>query len=533
MSENSREEEKLSFKEQILRDLERLKKEDRISEPTSDLFETLTNTYTSEQEKPESKTAEEELITNSVSAVDQLIANAPSVPPRSFATEEDSVESVEHNQPDVVEEEIHSTPTKVAVSYQTQLDSQLEDEEETFASNIDEETLVIPVQEDSSSEEADIPRRSRRESVKPTKKKKKFRFVRFLVTLLILLALLGVGGFYGYRYAESALQPVDPSSKQYVKVQIPEGANSQEIGSILEKSGLVKHGLLFTAYVKYKNYSDLKSGYYNLQKSMSTEDLIKALQKGGTPEPQEVVYANLTIPEGFTLEQIAQTVAQLQGEFKEPLTAEAFMAKVQDTGFIELLVQKYPKLLTQSYNSYNVKYVLEGFLFPATYDMNDNKTLQMLITEMVAKTDEVLSKYYSQIEASPYTLQQIMALASLIEKEGVKLEDRKKIASVFYNRLEKGMMLQTDVAVQYALGEHKEALSLKDLEVDSPYNLYQNYGVGPGPYNSPSEDSIVAALEPEKTDYLYFVADIHTKEIYYAKTYEEHLELKAKYVDKE
>ena len=93
------------------------------------------------------------------------------------------------------------------------------------------------------------------------------------------------------------------------------------------------------------------------------------------------------------------------------------------------------------------------------------------------------------------------------------------------------MKLQTDVSVQYALGEHKEALSLEDLEVDSPYNLYQNYGVGPGPYNSPSEDAIVAAMEPEKTDYLYFLADIKTKEIYYAKTYEEHLELKAKYID--
>ena len=187
--------------------------------------------------------------------------------------------------------------------------------------------------------------------------------------------------------------------------------------------------------------------------------------------------------------------------------------------------------MTQSYNGYQVKYVLEGYLFPATYDMNDSKTLQMLITEMVAKTDEVMSKYYDKILASDYTLQEIMAMASLIEKEGTKLEDRKKISSVFHNRIKENMKLQTDVSVQYALGEHKEALSLEDLEVDSPYNLYQNYGVGPGPYNSPSEDSIVAALEPEKTDYLYFLADIHTKEIYYAKTYEEHLELKAKYID--
>ena len=528
MSENSREEEKLSFKEQILRDLERLKKEDRISEPTSDLFETLTNTYTSEQEKPESKTAEEELIANSVSAVDQLIANAPSVPPRSFATEEDSVESVEHNQPDVVEEEIHSTPTRVAVSYQTQLDSQLENEEETFASNIDEETLVIPVQEDSSSEEADIPRRSRRESVKPTKKKKKFRFVRFLVTLLILLALLGVGGFYGYRYAESALQPIDPSSKQYVKVQIPEGANSQEIGSILEKSGLVKHGLLFTAYVKYKNYSDLKSGYYNLQKSMSTEDLIKALQKGGTPEPQEVVYANLTIPEGFTLEQIAQTVAQLQGEFKEPLTAEAFMAKVQDENFIAQEVAKYPKLLESlPAKDSGVRYRLEGYLFPATYTIKESTTIESLIDEMLATMDKNLSPHYATIKEKNLTVNELLTIASLVEKEGAKTEDRKLIAGVFYNRLNLGIPLQSNIAILYAEGKLGQKISLADdvaidTAIDSPYNVYTNIGLMPGPVDSPSLDAIESSINQTKSDNLFFVANVQDGKVYFAATKEEH-----------
>ena len=528
MSENSREEEKLSFKEQILRDLERLKKEDRISEPTSDLFETLTNTYTSEQEKPESKTAEEELIANSVSAVDQLIANAPSVPPRSFATEEDSVESVEHNQPDVVEEEIHSTPTRVAVSYQTQLDSQLEDEEETFASNIDEETLVIPVQEDSSSEEADIPRRSRRESVKPTKKKKKFRFVRFLVTLLILLALIGVGGFYGYRYAESALQPIDPSSKQYVKVQIPEGANSQEIGSILEKSGLVKHGLLFTAYVKYKNYSDLKSGYYNLQKSMSTEDLIKALQKGGTPEPQEVVYANLTIPEGFTLEQIAQTVAQLQGEFKEPLTAEAFMTKVQDENFIAQEVAKYPKLLESlPAKDSGVRYRLEGYLFPATYTIKESTTIESLIDEMLATMDKNLSPHYATIKEKNLTVNELLTIASLVEKEGAKTEDRKLIAGVFYNRLNLGIPLQSNIAILYAEGKLGQKISLADdvaidTAIDSPYNVYTNIGLMPGPVDSPSLDAIESSINQTKSDNLFFVANVQDGKVYFAATKEEH-----------
>ena len=528
MSENSREEEKLSFKEQILRDLERLKKEDRISEPTSDLFETLTNTYTSEQEKPESKTAEEELIANSVSAVDQLIANAPSVPPRSFATEEDSVESDEYNQPDVVEEEIHSTPTRVAVSYQTQLDSQLENEEETFESNIDEETLVIPVQEDPDSEETDIPRRRRRESVKPTKKKKKFRFVRFLVTLLILLALLGVGGFYGYRYAESALQPIDPSSKQYVKVQIPEGANSQEIGSILEKSGLVKHGLLFTAYVKYKNYSDLKSGYYNLQKSMSTEDLIKALQKGGTPEPQEVVYANLTIPEGFTLEQIAQTVAQLQGDFKEPLTAEAFMAKVQDENFIAQEVARYPKLLESlPAKDSGVRYRLEGYLFPATYTIKESTTIESLIDEMLATMDKNLSPHYATIKEKNLTVNELLTIASLVEKEGAKTEDRKLIAGVFYNRLNLGIPLQSNIAILYAEGKLGQKISLADdvaidTTIDSPYNVYKNIGLMPGPVDSPSLDAIESSINQTKSDNLFFVANVQDGKVYFAATKEEH-----------
>ena len=528
MSENSREEEKLSFKEQILRDLERLKKEDRISEPTSDLFETLTNTYTSEQEKPESKTAEEELIANSVSAVDQLIANAPSVPPRSFATEEDSVVSDEYNQPDVVEEEKDSTPTRVAVSYQTQLDSQLENEEETFESNIDEETLVIPVQEDPDSEETDIPRRSRRESVKPTKKKKKFRFVRFLVTLLILLALLGVGGFYGYRYAESALQPIDPSSKQYVKVQIPEGSNSQEIGSILEKSGLIKHGLLFTAYVKYKNYSDLKSGYYNLQKSMSTEDLIKALQKGGTPEPQEVVYANLTIPEGFTLEQIAQTVAQLQGEFKEPLTTEAFMAKVQDENFIAQEVARYPKLLESlPAKDSGVRYRLEGYLFPATYTIKESTTIESLIDEMLATMDKNLSPHYATIKEKNLTVNELLTIASLVEKEGAKTEDRKLIAGVFYNRLNLGIPLQSNIAILYAEGKLGQKISLADdvaidTAIDSPYNVYTNIGLMPGPVDSPSLDAIESSINQTKSDNLFFVANVQDGKVYFAATKEEH-----------
>lgn len=343
----------------------------------------------------------------------------------------------------------------------------------------------------------------------------------FMIALLVIVL---VGGFFTWNYIKGETQPVDTAQTELVAFEIEQGASVKDVSKALEEEGIIRNSKLFNFYLKFKNVSGFKSGLYHVSKSMTLDEIIAELSGQGKDKDQNAT--KVLIREGEQLTEIAKEV-----EKSTKYSAEDFMAKVQDEDFLRYLVQKFPKLLTQSYNGYQVKYVLEGYLFPATYDMNDSKTLQMLITEMVAKTDEVMSKYYDKILASDYTLQEIMAMASLIEKEGSKLEDRKKISSVFHNRIKENMKLQTDVSVQYALGEHKEALSLSDLEVDSPYNLYQNYGVGPGPYNSPSEDAIVAALEPEKTDYLYFLADIKTKEIYYAKTYEEHLELKAKYID--
>lgn len=343
----------------------------------------------------------------------------------------------------------------------------------------------------------------------------------FMIALLVIVL---VGGFFTWNYIKGETQPVDTAQTELISFEIEQGASVKEVSKALQDEGIIRNSKLFNFYLKFKNVSGFKSGLYHVSKSMTLDEIIAELSGQGKDKDQNAT--KVLIREGEQLTEIAKEV-----EKSTKYSAEDFMAKVQDEDFLRYLVQKFPKLLTQSYNGYQVKYVLEGYLFPATYDMNDSKTLQMLITEMVAKTDEVMSKYYDKILASDYTLQEIMAMASLIEKEGSKLEDRKKISSVFHNRIKENMKLQTDVSVQYALGEHKEALSLEDLEVDSPYNLYQNYGVGPGPYNSPSEDAIVAAMEPEKTDYLYFLADIHTKEIYYAKTYEEHLELKAKYID--
>ena len=526
MSENSNEEEKLSFKEQILRDLERLKREANEAEQTDDLFSALEDSSKSTPEKKEPSISEEELIAKTVSTVDQLIDNAPVVPPRPTVTEETAEEVVESPQTISEKEEKYSIPTRVSVSYQTQDASPDEDAAVSFASRKEEFTNENHAED--KTEAAELPRRSRRESVKPIKKKKKSRLKGCLVTTLVLLILFGAGGFFGLSYAKSALQPVDPNSKQYVRVQIPDGANTQQIGSALEKSGVIKNGLVFTVYAKYKNYTELKSGYYNLQKSMSVEDVIKELQKGGTPEPQEVTLAELTIPEGYTLEQIAHTVGQLQGEFKEPMTAEAFMAKVQDETFIAQEVAKYPNLLESlPAKDSGVRYRLEGYLFPATYAIKESTTIESLIDNMLAAMDKNLSPHYAAIKEKNLTVNELLTIASLVEKEGAKTEDRKLIAGIFYNRLNQNMPLQSNIAILYAEGKLGQNISLADdaaidTSIDSPYNVYTKVGLMPGPVDSPSLDAIESSINQTKSDYLYFVANVQDGKVYYATTREEH-----------
>lgn len=538
MSEKSREEEKLSFKEQILRDLEKVKGYDEVLREDKAVVRT-----------PANEPSAEELMADSLSTVEEIMRKAPTVPthpsqdvpaspadeiqrethgvpshpsqdvPSSPAEESGSRPGPGPVRPKKFEREYNETPTRVAVSYKTaeKKAEQAGPETPTPAT----ETVDII---------SDTPRRSRREgakSVKP-KKEKKSHVKAFVISFLVFLALLSAGGYFGYQYVLDSLLPIDVNSKKYVTVQIPDGSNVQEIGTTLEKAGLVKHGLIFSFYAKYKNYTDLKAGYYNLQKSMSTEDLLKELQKGGTDEPQEPVLATLTIPEGYTLDQIAQAVGQLQGDFKEPLTADAFLAKVQDENFISQEVAKYPSLLESlPTKESGARYRLEGYLFPATYSIKESTTIESLIDEMLAAMDKNLSPYYSTIKSKNLTVNELLTIASLVEKEGAKTEDRKLIAGVFYNRLNRDMPLQSNIAILYAQGKLGQNISLAedvaiDTNIDSPYNVYKNVGLMPGPVDSPSLDAIESSINQTKSDNLYFVADVTDGKVYYANNQEDH-----------
>ena len=538
MSEKSREEEKLSFKEQILRDLEKVKGYDEVLKEDEAVVPTPANEPSAEELMADSLSTVEEIMRKAPAApthpsqdvlaspADDLQRETPAVPthpsqdvPSSPAEESGSRPGPGPVRPSKVEREYNETPTRVAVSYKTaeKKEEQASPETPTPA----KETVDII---------SDTPRRSRREGAKTVKpkKEKKSGFKAFFISLLIFLALISAGAYFGYQYVQSSLQPVDADSKQYVTVQIPEGSNVQEIGKTLEDAGLIKHGLVFSLYAKYKNYADLKSGYYNLQKSMSTEDIIHELQKGGTAEAQEPVLATLTIPEGYTIDQMAQAVGQLQGDFKEPLTADAFLAKVQDENFISQEVAKYPSLLESlPTKESGARYRLEGFLFPATYSIKESTTVESLIDEMLAAMDKTLAPHYSTIKSKNLTVNELLTIASLVEKEGSKTEDRKLIAGVFYNRLNLGMPLQSNIAILYAQGKLGQKISLADdagidTSINSPYNVYTNLGLMPGPVDSPSLDAIESSINQTKSENLYFVADVTDGKVYYASNKEEH-----------
>lgn len=355
-----------------------------------------------------------------------------------------------------------------------------------------------------------------------------------------LTILLLATGFFAYRYVDSAIKPLDASDNTYIQVEIPSGSGNKLIGQILEESGVIKSGRIFNFYTKFKNYTNFQSGYYNFQKSMSLDDISKKLQEGGSAEPERPVAGKILIPEGYTLEQIAKAV-ELNANTadktdKTPYSADKFMALVQDQAFIAKMVDKYPSLLGSLPDANSVRYQLEGYLFPATYNYYEETSLEDLVDKMLETMDLTLAPYYTQMAASGLDVNQVLTLASLVEKEGATDDDRKLIAGVFYNRWNQGMPLQSNISILYAMGKLGEATTLRedagiDTAIDSPFNIYVNPGLMPGPVDSPSLSAIKATVDPTDSDYLYFVADVTTGAVYYAEDFDTHNANVEKYIN--
>ncbi|MEH7887136.1 endolytic transglycosylase MltG [Bacillus sp. JJ1609] len=334
------------------------------------------------------------------------------------------------------------------------------------------------------------------------------------VTAIVAILLIGALGGGGYYYIKSALKPVDENSKKNINVTIPIGSSTTGIGKILEDEGVIKDAKIFKYYVKFKNESGFMAGDYKMNPSMTIPEIISSLKTG---KVMQDVVMKITIPEGKQLSQIAGIIAE-----KTQQDQEQIFKQLNDKEFIKKMMGKYPDVLSEEILNEKVKYPLEGYLFPATYPFySDKPTVEEIVTVMLTKTKGVLGEFKGQMEEKEMSTHQVMTMASLIEEEATEKVDRDKIASVFYNRMKEGMMLQTDPTVLYSHGEHKDRVLYEDLEIDDPYNTYKYTGLPPGPIANPGVMSIEAALAPADTDDLYFLAT-STGEVLFSKTLEEH-----------
>jgi UPF0755 protein len=307
------------------------------------------------------------------------------------------------------------------------------------------------------------------------------RFPRWLVWLIVVVVLgLLVGGI-GIVWIRSQINPSGKAGPA-VTVTIPTGSSTSKIASELGKAGVIHSPTLFRLYVKVKGAGPLLAGTYSLQKHSHYDSVISTLEKG-----PPVVDRRVTIPEGFTLEQIAARVGSLPG-----LSAQKFLA-LATSGQVRSPFEP------AGVNS------LEGLLYPATYDVRPGEDETSVLQRMVDAFDQTadtvgLTQAATKLGMTPY---QVITVASMVEREAKLDEDRGPVASVIYNRLHKNVLLQVDATLLY--GEHLTDPHQIDTKSDTPYNTYKFKGLPPTPIASPGTPSLQAAANPPQTPYLYYV----------------------------
>lgn len=411
-----------------------------------------------------------------------------------------------------------------------------------------EETIIAPkttaiVPEVDKQMQETQPRRRTTHRTSKQRRKKQDNAAKRIVSVIMSIVVVAVlvTGLTGYMWVKSSLEPVNAKATEAIQVEIPEGSSTLEIGKILVDNKLIKNATIFNYYSKIKSYNNFQSGFYNLKQNMSVDDIAKALQESGTPTAQKEAAGKILIVEGYTLTQIAQAITDNtkteDKNDKTPFTTEQFMATVTNQDFINRMVATYPKLFASlPAADSGVIYQLEGYLFPAVYEYSDETTIEELVEQMIVAMDNRLQPYYETIAAKNLTVNEVLTLASLVEKEGSTDEDRRNIASVFFNRLNAAMPLQSNIAILYAQGKLGQETTLAedaaiDTSIESPYNIYWTPGLMPGPVDSPSLSAIEAVINANTTDYLYFVADVTTGSVYFTNNIDEHNQNVAKYVN--
>lgn len=336
-------------------------------------------------------------------------------------------------------------------------------------------------------------------------KVKKPRTRNFLI--LAVLVLLGLS-ITGYQLINMQYQPVDSKDKSSVDIIIPVQSTASDIAEILQDKGIIRSKSAFLSYCRRTGYdSRLKAGHYKLRRSQSLKEIALIIAEG------QVVTKEFTVPEGYTIDQIGDLLVR-KGICSHQEWEEAVHSDY-DYDFLE-----------QRSGADNR---LEGFLFPDTYQIDEDAEATEIVEGMLANFSQVWDDCYSsQAEKHNLSIYDTVTIASMIEREAMVSSERRTISGVINNRLRKGMPLQIDATVLYALKQHKDMVNYADLKVDSPYNTYRYQGLPPGPIACPGKSAIQAALNPEKHDYLYYVSRGDGSHCF-SRTYEEHLQAIARY----
>lgn len=328
-----------------------------------------------------------------------------------------------------------------------------------------------------------------------------------LTFLIIILLILSSASISLVIYYNNTINHPFTQKDGNVEVAVENGDSLYKILSKLYNNKEIKNQYIIKYYIKRTNLPVyIKQGDYEFNSDIALADFVDALNKG----THNKTLVKLTVPEGFNIDLIANAIQE-----KGLLTKEEFITAVK----------KYP-LPEYIDNNTNKKYALEGYLYPDTYEFLKGAKAEYIIGTMIKRFEEVFNEINKDSKAAKEDIHKIITVASIIEKES-GIDEKGKVASVFYNRIEKHMKMQSCATVLYALGKHKDKLYYKDLEVKSPYNTYINNGLPPGPISSPGIESIKAALNPEKTDYLFFVS-YNDGTHFFTKDYQEFLKVKEK-----
>ncbi|MBW3660924.1 MAG: endolytic transglycosylase MltG [Gemmatimonadetes bacterium] len=322
--------------------------------------------------------------------------------------------------------------------------------------------------------------------------------MRLLLAVLVALALVALGWLW---WASSA-----PSeAAEPVRVVVERGVSTRELGRRLEERGVVRSALLFEAWLRARGDAGrIHAGTYALPRDRALPTVVEMLVEG------ETVLLAVTVPEGYRLEQTASAVARRLGA-----DSAAFVAAATDPFLVDSLL----------HDSLGVEgaVTLEGYLYPETYRVDPSTGPREMARLMVGQFWQVFGpSWRTRADSLGRSVHEIVTLASIVEEEAKVPAERPVIAGVFWNRLERGMPLEADPTVQYALGGHRTRVLYRDLEVDSPYNTYRNPGLPPGPIASPGRFSMEATLWPDSVPYLYFFATGEDGAHTFSETFAEH-----------